>query len=75
MGAFKETPDQRIQFFGLQEKRVMPQVGGKFGVAGPFAITEQGEDDGAILLGWEEPVAGETDDQSFGLHRLKSRLE
>jgi hypothetical protein len=41
------------------------EIGGEFGVAGAFAGAQEGLGNLAVLLGREEPVAGEADDERF----------
>ena len=53
----------------------MAEVGGKFGVAHAFAGAQEGEGDVAVLVGREEPVAGEADDEGGGFDGGEGGLE
>jgi hypothetical protein len=64
--ALEKTADERVEFFTLEQKGIVTEIGGEFGVAGAFAGAQKGLGDLAVLLGREEPVTGEADDQGFG---------
>src|SRR5579862_8480826 len=63
LAAFKEAPEQAVELVALQEEGVMAEVGGELGVGGPLARAQEGERDRAVLLGREQPVARESDDE------------
>lgn len=73
--AFDPGADEAVEFLGFEQERIVAEIGGEFGVTGAFAGTEERESELAILLGREEPVAGETDDEGLGLDGSEGLLE
>src|SRR5580700_193396 len=73
--ALQEAPDERVELGALEEERVVPKVGRELGVARALAGAQERERDRAVLLGREEPVAGEADHEGLGPYRGERLLE
>jgi len=73
--AFDPAADEAVEFLGFEQERIVAEIGGELGVTGAFAGTEERESELAILLGREEPVAGEADDEGLGLDGGEGLLE